>query len=211
MKSVKIALISLLVLFSVNLNAQVFVGGNFGMRLSGGTYDDNSKKPTKFELNIAPTAGKFISEKTAIGVALNFGTSNENNNEDIEVVDKITAFGISPFIRYYAVSFNKFSVFGQGTVGVSFAHHNQKVEGDLEKGPKSSQISLGIVPGLAYELSDRISLETTLNIFNLGFAHTSVKDSDGTDAEKSTAFGFGAGLDDIANTNNISIGAIFKF
>jgi opacity protein-like surface antigen len=211
MKSVKVALISLFVMFSVGLNAQVFVGGSFGARLAGGTNDDNSKKPTKFELNIAPTAGKFISEKTAIGVALNFGTSVENNNQDVEVVDNITAFGISPFVRYYAFNFNKFSVFGQGTVGLSFAHHNQKVEGDLEKGPKSSQISLGIVPGLSYKLNDRISLETTINLFNFGFAHTSIKDSDGTDAEKTTAFGIGAGLDDLANTNNISIGAIFKF
>lgn len=211
MKSVKVALISLFVLFSVGLNAQVFVGGNFGLRLSGGTNDDNSKKPTKFELNIAPTAGKFISDKTAIGVSLNFGTSSENNNQDIEVVNKITAFGISPFIRYYAVNFNKFSIFGQGNVGLSFAHHNQKVEGDLQEGPKSSQIALGIVPGLSYELSDKISLETTIDLFNFGFSHTTIKDADGTNAEKTTVFGMGAGLDNLANTNNISIGAIFKF
>lgn len=211
MKSVKVALISIFVLFSVSLNAQVFVGGNIGVRLAGGTNDDNSKKPTEFDLNIAPTMGKFISEKTAIGVTLNFGTSIENNNEAVEVVDKVTAFGISPFIRYYAVNLNKFSVFGQGSVGLSLANQRSTVEGDLVKGPKSSQISLGIVPGLAYEVNDRLSLETTINLFNFGFSHATIKDADGSDKEKTTVFGMGAGLDDLANTNNISIGAIWKF
>jgi opacity protein-like surface antigen len=211
MKSVKVALISLFVLFSVGLNAQVFVGGSFGLRLSGGTNDDNSKKPSKFELGIAPVAGKFISEKAAVGVGLNFGSSVENNNQSIEVVDKVTAFGISPFIRYYAVNLNKFSVFGQGTVGLSFAKQNSTVEGDLVEGPKSSVMSLGIVPGLAYDVNDKISLETTINFFNFGFSHSVTKSANGSDKEKTTAFGMGADLDNIANTNNISIGAIFKF
>lgn len=202
-------MISFIVFFSISANAQVFIGGGFNFDTQGGKYRDESKRPGKATFSLSPQIGKFLSDKVAAGVGLNLGFSSENNQASIETVTRSTYIGIAPFLRYYAFTTEKFSVFGQATAGMSFGNEKTKYDGDVIDEEKYNVSFFNIAPGLAYNLSDKISLETRLNFLNFGFSRTARGDGDNKDIY--TNFGFGANLDNIVKVGDITIGAIFKF
>jgi hypothetical protein len=212
MKSCRIALIALLALLSTGLNAQVFVGGNFNMNLSGGKNDNGTSitdRPSSFSLGLSPKFGKFLSEKAAVGVSLNFAMASSNNHANTETVVNSSSFGVSPFLRYYAIKMSKFSVFGQGSIGFSYASSKTKFGTDVTDGPKTTSFSLSIVPGVAFDLNEKLSLETSINVLGFGLSQNMQKA--GNSKETSTNLNLGAGLGNIVNTGNITIGAIYKF
>lgn len=212
MKSVKIILIVLFSSLYVSLNAQVFVGGNFGLHTSGGSTDNGTittDKPSSCNFNFSPRMGKFLYEKLAAGIALNLSYSRTKTPGIVETIDKSSTYGLSPFLRYYPIRLNKFSLFCQGNVGFSYTMPTTKVGGTLTDGPKTTNLYFNIVPGLAYDLSDKISLETSINVLNFGYYHSTTKN--GTDKNKTSDFGMGAGLDNIVTAGNITIGAIYRF
>jgi outer membrane protein len=209
MRSARIILITSFVFLSLGINAQVFIGGNFNISQNGGKETDGSKKASEFNLNLSPQAGKFLSDKVAIGLGLNFGFNTTNSNQDVERIKKTTSVGVVPFLRYYAVTAGKFSVFGQANAGVAFANSNTTLGGNNIEKTKSNSISLNIVPGLSYDVSERLALETYINIFNVGVGQTS--STLNGNKETINYFNVGGGLNDIAHVGNITIGAIYKF
>lgn len=199
-------------LLTSGLNAQVFVGGGFGVSSSGGNFDNGNQqtdRPSEFDFNFSPVVGKFLSEKMAIGLSLNLGLSVDNNNAAIETIDTQSSFGLTPFVRYYVITAGKFSVFGQGNLGFAFSSSKSKTGGTTTDGPKNTQVSFQVVPGLAYELNEKISLETAINVFSLGYSINSSKVGDNVTTNYNSRLGLG--LNNIANVGNINIGAIFKF
>lgn len=212
MKTNKIVLIVIFVLFPFILNAQVFLGGNFGLNTSGGSIDNGTittDKPSSVSFNISPMVGKFLSEKVAIGALIDFSLSRTNNNGTPEIINSSSSIGITPFLRYYAIKMDKFSIFGQGNVGFSYSGSTSKVDGTSTDGPKTTAFSLTVMPGLAYDVSSKLSLETNINILNFGVNYSVVKS--GTDKNRTASFGVGAGLSNIVTVGTISIGAIYKF
>ena len=212
MKTSRIILIVLFSFFYVSLSAQFFVGGNFGLNTSGGSTDNGTiktDKPSTISFNFSPRVGEFLYEKLAAGVALNFSLSRTKTPGATETIDKSSTIGLSPFLRYYAIKLDKFSVFGQGNIGFSYSRSTTKVGGTLTNGPITTNLYLNVVPGLAYDLSDKFSLETSINVLNFGYYQTTSKN--GSAKDKTSSFGMGAGLDNIVTVGNISIGAIYKF
>jgi outer membrane protein len=212
MKSIKIVLIALFSLFYVSLNAQLFIGGSFGLHGSGGNTDDGTTttdKTSSFGFSISPRVGKFLTEKVAVGLEVDFNYNHSKTPGVNEVISNSSTIGFSPFLRYYVISFNKFSVFGQGNVGLSFSGSSTKTNGTSNDGPKITRISLNIAPGLAYDLSDKLSLETSLHFLGLGFDESISKQ--GTSTDRNSNFNFNAGLDNISQLGAITIGAIYKF
>ncbi len=212
MKTNKIVLIVIFVLFPFILNAQVFLGGNFGLNMSGGNIDNGTittDKPTTVSFNISPMVGKFLSENVAVGALINFSFSQNNNNGTPEVINSSSTIGITPFLRYYAIKMDKFSIFGQGNIGFSYSGSMSKVNGTSTNGPKTTTLSLNVMPGLAYDVSSKLSLETNINFLNFGFSYSVSKS--GPDKNRTTNFGVGAGLDNLVTVGTISIGAIYKF
>jgi len=212
MKSDRIFLIAFFCFFCVSLNAQVFVGGNFSLNTSGGhntTGTTKTDNPSSFGFNLSPKAGIFLSEKFAAGAALDISYSGTKTPGNPETASKSSTIGIIPFLRYYAIKFNKFSVFGQGNLGLSFSNSSTKTGGTTTDGPKTTRLYLNIVPGLAYDLTEKLSLETSLNFLSFGYYHTT--SDDGNSKDITSSFGIGAGLDNIVTVGNISIGAIYKF
>ena len=120
-----------------------------------------------------------------------------------------STLGLIPFLRYYAVTLNKFSLFGQGDIGLLFSNSTTKIGGTSTEGPKTTSLYLNIKPGLAYDLTERLSLETSLNFASFGYYHTTIKD--GASKDKTTSLNIGAGLDNIITVGGITIGAIYKF
>jgi hypothetical protein len=211
MKPIKVILLSLFTIVVVNANAQVFVSGSIGMSSSGGSVTNGNTtrdKNTNNSFNFSPSVGTFLLEEWAIGLGLLIGSSKTYNpNNDVTTTS--SSFGISPFARYYFFNVNRFSAFGQGTLGISSGSSKWKSNNVTVDGPKTSTFSINVAPGIAYNLSERFALETSINLFSFGFSHQTEKDGDRRD--KTSNFHLGAGLNNIANTGNIRIGAIWKF
>jgi outer membrane protein len=203
------------VLFSficISVDAQVFVGGNFGFNttnnktIAGAATTQNS---SNFSFALSPYVGKFLSEKLAIGVELDLSLSGSKTGVYVETTTKSSSIGISPFLRYYVIRWNKLSLFGQGNIGVELSNSSIKTGADTNDGPKNTRLYLSIYPGLAYDITDKLSLQTSLNILSLGYNNNNSKD--GTSKTNSSSFNVGAGLGNIVSLNAITIGAIFKF
>jgi hypothetical protein len=133
------------------------------------------------------------------------GQKNFVNN----TISKSSDFGVSPFLRYYAFIWNKFSIYGQGNIGIGFSSSNSKTDGIITEEPNTTRISLGIYPGLSYDITDRLSLQTSLKIFNLGYTFYTTKD--GTSKDRSSSFNIGGGPGNIISVGSIVIGGIYKF
>lgn len=212
MKNYRWILIGLFTFFCVSLNAQFFVGGNFNLNTSGGSTDNGTTTtddPSSFNFNLSPKIGKFLSEKIAVGAALNVTFSRTKTPGINEIISKSSTYGIVPFLRYYAIKMDKFSVFGQGNIGLSFSGSSTKVGGTSTDGPTTTNIYLNVMPGLAYDVNDKLSLETSLNILSFGYYNTTVKN--GSVKDKTSSFNFGAGLSNVVSVGNLTIGAIYKF
>ncbi len=213
----KIVNVALFLLFIVaSANAQFFIGGSFSFKSEGGSVESNGSTTDKNKTStfyFAPKAGYFLSEKFAIGAQLLVSAGKETDPTPVEVVDKSSAFGIIPFARYYALSFNKFSLFGEAQLGLIFGSSKRESQGVTVDGPKSTSIGFDITPGIAFALSEKVELEGKVNLFNLGIGSTTEKTGSGNNEtkDKTTRFGFGAGLDDVVNTGDFSIGLIIKF
>jgi len=199
------------------LNAQYFIGGGFSFNTSGGNteYQDATTDKTKTSsFNFYPMGGYILSDDIYIGVALNLGTSKSTTpTTPDETVTSSMSFGLTPFARYYALRFNKFAIFGQGQLGLSFSSSKTKVGGTTTDGPKTTTIGLNIFPGLSYDASEKIQLYTSINVLNFGFNYSVEKEEIGDDTmyDRTTSFGFGANLNNIVTLGNITVGAIYKF
>ena len=212
MKKDRVFLIVLFSFFYVSLNAQVFVGGNFGLNTSMDTDTEGSTtiaKTSHLGFLLSPKAGIFLSEKIAAGAALGWSYSRSRSHLDPETISTSSSIAITPFLRYYALAWNKFSVFGQGNIGVSFSGSTSKVGDVSTEGPKTNLFHINVYPGLAYNVSDKLSLETSINFLSFGYYTQTEKDE--TFKEITSGFNFGAGLDNLFTVGAISIGAIFKF
>ena len=210
-------LITGLFLLSVNfMNAQLFVGGSISLNSSGGktevgSVSSDKTKTTTFTFN--PKAGYFLNDKFAAGASLMFYTRTIKAPGTPGTTTKQNTFGIAPFVRYYAVQFNKFSIYGEGSMGVYFGSQKSETGGTTTDGPKSTTFMIAITPALSYELTDKISLEANINLLNISYSVDTEKDElgNGTKTKDVTSnFSFGAGTNNIVNTGAISIGAIFK-
>jgi hypothetical protein len=212
MKSGRIFLITLISLFCVSLNAQIFVGGNFTFNTHNDKTDLGTtaiEKISDYSFDFSPKAGMFIFDKLAFGLALDIYFSGSTSGVSTETISKSSGFGLSPFMRYYAVKWNKFSLFGQGNIGLEFSNASRKTGTTTTDGPKTTTMYLSVYPGLSYDISEKLSLEISLNILSFGFDHKTTKQ--GTSKEVNSGFNIGAGLSNIVSIGAITVGAIYKF
>ncbi len=207
----RIIFTSLLLLFSTGIFAQLFVGGNLGFSTTGGKIENGNSsidKTTQTNFSVTPKVGIFLSEKVAIGAMLDFSIQGEKTPGNPEEIDRTTTFGIAPFARYYAFTFNKLSVFAEGSLGFFYGVEKNKVGSTTTTGPKTTTLGLSAHPGISYKLTDNIELNAIIGGFNFNLSRVSVKNNNTTDVTNN--FGFGANLDNIATTGLITIGAIVK-
>lgn len=169
----------------------VFISGAVGF---GSTKTGDFKTS---DFIIAPSAGYFVTENIAIGLAfgyesskVEFGGADATNN----------TFSVGAFGRYYFTPASKFSFFGQ--LGVNYNSYDN--EFDLEAGElgdfKGDGFGVALAPGVNYFITKNLSLEASFGI--LGF-ETTKPDADG--AEKTNSFDFGL------DTRDIRLGLVYKF
>jgi outer membrane protein len=211
MKNYHILLTVLLSVFCVSLNAQIFIEGSVGFTGSSQKTDDGISITKNSDNNFIfrPGVGKFISEKVAIGMDLDITYAFSTSSAANESKQTSTSIGASTYVRYYAISWNKFSVFGQGELGFSFLQGQLTVDGTKTDYLDANTYYFRITPGLSYDISERLQLQTSINVLSLGYFY--VKSDNGTSENTRSSVAFGAGLDDIFTLGNITVGAIFKF
>ena len=212
-----ITLIVLFILSTALLEAQFMVGGGISFNKSGGNtsgpgYNNDMTSRTNFSLT--PKAGYFLSDKVLVGLEISLGFSSEKNPAtDPVTVDKSSSFAVSPFLRYYAVRFDKFALFGQANVGISTSKSKEERGPTTTTGPTTNTFGIGALPGISYDISDKIELEGFLNFFSLNLSQ-SVKTTTTGNSEikaKTNNFGFSTNTDNVVNTGSFTIGAIYKF
>ena len=163
---------------AATMNAQAYLGGSLGFATS--SYDGNSTTVW----SILPEVGYNLDENWAVGLTVGYGEAKDANK------NKVKNFQISPYVRYTAVKLDKVNVFLDGGIGYE---HEDVV------GVKTNTFSVGIKPGVAVNLNDKLSFVTHFGF--LGYENEKVKGAD-----KSTN-SFGLSVDG----SNLSFGVYYNF
>jgi hypothetical protein len=201
MKNFRFTLIPLFALFCLNATSQIFIGGSIGLSTSKSTSTDNY---TQHNIRISPDIGKYVTEKFAFGVSLNANSTVYKSSGETDMVN--SSAGISPFLRYHFYKSNKFSLFGQGNIGLDFIKDKPYQDADERK---KIRTYISFNPGLAYDLTDRIQLQTWLNF--LSFRYDYITTIDDSPKQKTSSFNFYSSLNHLLSLEYLRIGAIYKF
>jgi hypothetical protein len=212
MKSLKYFFIILISFTFISSYGQFFTGGNiqlstFSNKIENNILTNSVSSGNSFIFN--PLAGKFLSGKFAAGIMLNIQFSRGKTENNSEIITNSSTFGASPFLRYYFWKWNRFSAFGEGIIGLDFSKSTTRFNGTSNDGPKQTKAYINIYPSVAFDISDKLSLQTSLNFLSINCYHTVLKDSSGKSI--STGFSSGAGFDNIISVGTLNIGAIYKF
>jgi hypothetical protein len=201
-------------------NAQVFIGGELGLKFSGGNTKNGSTtidSPTTFGIRFSPKVGFYLNDKFAIGGEVLLGTSIYNDKAVTnETTDTEVEWGIAPFVRYSVLEFGKFSVLFEGTAGLYGTSSKSKTGNTTVDLPSTLSVGLIVAPLLSYELTEKISLEMELDFLSLGIVSTTqtTKVSGSSDIKRNnTYFGVGADSNNVLNSDlgAVTIGFIYKF
>jgi hypothetical protein len=212
MKVIRILLIAVLSFTSFCLHGQFFAGGNIQFNNSNSKTrfaNDLTHSTANNSLTFSPVIGVFLSEKVATGIELDVALTRNKTGVNDETISSTTTIGGSPFIRYYVLTWKKFSVYGQGYVGFDFTRSNQKQGNSTINGPKNTRTYAGVYPGLSFDVTNKLSLQTSLNFLRLDYSYYTSKD--GSFKENTSSFSFGTGLGNIVSVGSLTIGAIYKF
>lgn len=190
-------------------SGDVFILGSAGF----GSTETGDQKTSTF--NFSPRAAYFVSPNIAVGLAVGFeGTKDE----DVTVAGPVTTetevktgeFSIGAFGRYYFTPASKFSVFGElgfnvtgtktendtrSTVGGTTTTTNSEI--------KSNGFNIGLAPGISYFISNSFALEAKWGL--LEYTTTEPDAPAGVPTESTDTFNLGLNFD------NLSIGLLYKF
>lgn len=195
--------------------AQHYIGGSFS--LSGTTSQttlSGTRHSSSTSFTVSPDFGWFFGERWAVGFrsSVGFGSSASSRG------DKTSSFslGIEPYARYRMLDFHRFGLWAEA--GPTFRY--QRTRGqypDAESGSaeqRKSHLSMygvQLLPVLTYQLSQRISLESRLDLFSFFLTGVHSFGSDGS-IQDSYSYGLKATTQDVMDTlDDISIGFIYRF
>jgi hypothetical protein len=176
MKKIMMTLAAIAV--AATMNAQAYIGGSLGFATA--SQDGNSTTVW----SIMPEVGYNLNENWAVGTVIGYGEAGKDES-------KVKKFTIAPYVRYTVAKLDKVNVFIDGTVGYT----NTKYYGF-----KNNTFNVGIKPGVAVNLNDKLSFVTHFGF--LGYEN-SKDDYEGAKAVNT----FGLDL----NGNNLTFGLYYNF
>lgn len=166
---------------ATTMSAQMYVGGGIGFENK--SYDGESAT----SLSITPELGYVLDENASLGISLGFGQSGKDDA-------KKTTISVQPYYRYKFMKTEKVDLFVDGT----FYFANVKGDGYKDKDYKANAWGIGVRPGVAVALNDKLSFVSTMGF--LGY------ESFKPDGDKATnTFGFDL------NSLNLSFGLYYNF
>lgn len=167
---------------ATTMNAQVYLGGTLGFSSVNdkteashdGVTISQETKTTSFD--ILPEIGYKLNENMAIGTEIGLTYSNidyPNEGKSSKTL-KGTYFNFKPYFRYYFAQWDKVSLFFDAQFGLKTGKMTSETSRDnitVSSDIKSTEYSFAIVPGVAYQPTDRISVVAKLGK-GLGYWHT---------------------------------------
>ena len=204
--------------------AQLFVGGNIGFTTQSGTSKVEGNgvtveqdAPKAFTFEFGPSVCFMFNDNMGVGIDLGFNFTKETEKDyDDEVTltytTKTTELAFAPYFRYVFAEVDNFKFYADAKISYSTSKPKVTVEGDgmsvSMDGAKTTKFGIGVVPGMAYMLTDNISMNCQLNILSLGYKTTKVTNEGNgvTATDKTNEFGLG-----INNATPITIGFFYTF
>lgn len=218
----KSLILFLVLTFSSLINAQMFVGGGIGIRTSIGdytTYYAESKTTLKnnsiSSLSISPILGYTINKSFTTGLQLSVSHSNNHSNQPTSNPLKRTntTIGISPFLRYYFLEWNNFSVYMQANLNAYKDFGKETYTNNIENLQSSLLFGVGIFPSLQYDINDRFGLYTNLNFLYLGYSFSRIQNGNSEDNKvvgKNHSLDFRGNTDELIKVDGMQIGFFVK-
>ena len=168
----KMILAALVAVASLSANAQVWVGGEVGFS-AGKTTNNGTKLGAGADFNLIPEIGYTLNDKFDIAVAIGIAHNNGNGKAyagtegyDVYVgaLDDVNrnAFTLNPYVRYKFANAGDFTFFVDGGFSYTMIHYS----GNDDNG---NQWSLGFKPGIAYNISDKVSLVAHIGRLDYNF------------------------------------------
>ena len=168
----KMILAALVAVASLSANAQVWVGGEVGFS-AGKTTNNGTKFGSGADFNLIPEIGYTLNDKFDIAVAIGIAHNNGNGKAyagtegyDVYVgaLDDVNrnAFTLNPYVRYKFANAGDFTFFVDGGFSYTMIHYS----GNDDNG---NQWSLGFKPGIAYNISDKVSLVAHIGRLDYNF------------------------------------------
>lgn len=204
--------------------AQFYVGGSLGVlgnggktTVSGPNSETSVDKPKDFYFAIAPSVGFMFSDNLGVGLDLGLGFGREKSEMDFagetySIKVKATEWGVAPYLRCVFGDFDNVKLYADLRASFGGLKPKTITEGGSttieEVGDKEFNFGIGVVPGIAYYLTDNISINARLNLFELGYQMNKVESVDGdiTTTEKYNSFGLG-----INNKTALEVGFYYTF
>ncbi len=143
---------------AATMNAQVWVGGDFGF----GFAKANSDAKTSSVVTVSPQVGYMLNDKFGVYADLNF----DSYKAGIEGAEALSSFGFDVAARYIFANVEKVSFFVDGGVGMNFFN-------------KSRGNVFGIVfqPGIKFAATDKIDLVARLGGLGAKFGNQKAQDA----------------------------------
>jgi hypothetical protein len=167
-------------LFFSQANAQIKKGGIWlGGQLNFYSQHNNYTQPNNYTTNnsnfsISPSIGKAIKDNLVAGIdlAYNYGKTSLSNIYSSTAYQATNNFGVGVYLRKYAPLGKNFYLFGQGRLGGTSLDTEVKDQSAVYSSNKGYSIDLGFYPGISYQVSKRVQLETGLNnLFDINLQH----------------------------------------
>ena len=209
MKSKLSLLVILLSAVFCNVHAQVskgsiFLGGNINfMSQKINSLIPNVTSTSNSVFNFSPAMGKAIKDNMVVGIDLDYAYSKVDQGTG-SYVQTNNGFGAGVFLRRYVALGKGFYVFGQGRFGAMYN------SGKIDQGQptatsdniKGFSFNFGFYPGISYQVSKRLQLETGFNnLAYISFQHnkdTQTAVGGPVTEAKTNSFSIGTSLDNLA-------------
>ena len=168
----KMILAALVAVASLSANAQVWVGGEVGFS-AGKTTNNGTKLGAGADFNLIPEIGYTLNDKFDIAVAIGIAHNNGNGKAYAGskgydaygmVLDDVNrnAFTLNPYIRYKFAQAGDFTFFVDGGFSYTMIHYSGNDD-------NANQWGLGFKPGIAYNISDKVSLVAHIGRLDYNF------------------------------------------
>jgi hypothetical protein len=206
MKIIRYFFVSIvLTMIAGTVNAQMFVSGSINLSTSmpkttTGSVTTDGWRNTYFR--IAPAVGYFLNDKLAVGAGVSYSLQKQKQND---VANLTSMFGITPFVRYYAVSLGDVNIFAQGNVGIEFGANKTKNDGNTTDGPKYLNFGVSVTPAISYSLGEKLAVEAFLGSVYYSFNREKREIGGTTTTIKTNGLGLNFDM------TSVSLGVIYKF
>ena len=145
------------------------------------TYESVEVKTNSHVISPSVQFGRFIRENTMFGLKLTPTFNLYNNdlagpNVEQKYKSNYTTITLSPFVRRYKFLSEKWAIFLQPGLNLSYFHgKNTSAEDETSNGYGGG---IYIVPGIVYRVSPRFAIESDLNVLSLNLNYFHMEDWD---------------------------------